>query len=122
MTLSEVWQKSNNAQWAFRPASLLVVIRKDGRRPQGCRWRKAFCFLLVNQCKPMAEKLNKKLAVARIDYAYYRKEQLDKFKATLTSQELDDLRTASKAEFIFDSWLEDKGVVPVSSFEQWRKS
>ena len=118
-----VWQKSNNAQWAFRPASLLVVIRKDGRRTRkGRRWRKAFCFLLDNQCKPMAEKPSKKLAVARIDYAYYRKEQLDKFKAGLSRQELDDLRTASKAEFIFDSWLEDKGVVPVSSFEKWRKS
>jgi len=70
----------------------------------------------------MTKNLNKKLAVARVNYAYYRKEQLDKFKATLTSQELDDLRTVSKAEFIFDSWLEDKGVVLVSSFEKWCES
>jgi len=70
----------------------------------------------------MAEKLNKKLATARIDYAYYRKEQLDKFKAGLSSQELDDLRIEAKAEFIFDSWLIDRGIIPVSSFEQWRKS
>ena len=69
----------------------------------------------------MAEKLNKKLAVEHINYACYRKEQLDKFKATLTRQELDDLRVEAKAEFIFDGWLIDMGL-PVSSFEEWRKS
>lgn len=70
----------------------------------------------------MAEKFNKKLAVARIAYAYYRKEQLDKFKTDLSRQELDDLRIKARAEFIFDGWLIDMGVVPVFSFEEWRKS
>ena len=70
----------------------------------------------------MAEKFSKKLAVEHMAYTHYRKKKLDKFKYGISKYELWFLLIESNAGFIFDGWLIDNGIVPVSSFEKWRKS
>ncbi len=70
------------------------------------------------------------VALARMGYAYYRKAQVEKFKHALTAEDIAVLREESKREFCrrddvpdfyFDSWLIEKGCVPVVGFEEWRE-
>jgi len=70
----------------------------------------------------MAEKFNKKLAVAHMAYANYRKKKLDKFKDGTGKYELLFLLVESNAGFTLDEWLINNGIVSVPSFEKWRKA